>query len=78
MRNLSKLMLTLALVFGAVGGVNAKKLYADLSTLENGPSSTWNAYTNTITWTQQSNNMISNFDFAAGDYTLYDKIVVPI
>ena len=63
-----------------IGGGNlfAKTLNADLSKLDNGPVSTWDGSTNTITWTQQSNNMISNFDFPAGNYTSYEKIVVSV
>ena len=63
-----------------LGGVtvSAKKVYADLSKLGNGPVSTWDGTTQSITWTKQSNNMISNFDFAAGDYRSYDKIVVSV
>ena len=78
MRKFTKCLLTLALLVLAVGGAKAEKLYADLSKLSNGPVSTWDATTNTITWTAQSNNMISNFDFAAGDYSSWEKVVVKV
>ena len=68
MTKITKLMLTLALLVAGVGGVKAGKLYADLSKLGNGPVSTWDGTTNTMTWTATSNNMISNFNFAAGNY----------
>lgn len=55
---------------------NAGKLYADLSKLGNGPVSTWDGTTNTMTWTGKSNNMISNLDFAAGDYKTYTTVTV--
>ena len=58
--------------------MSAKKLNADLSKLGNGPVSTWDSSTSTITWTSQSNNMITNFDFPSGDYRSYDKIVVSV
>lgn len=76
MKKVLLLMFTI-LTLGVVN-VSAKKVYADLSKLSNGPVSTWDASTSTITWTGQSNNMISNFDFAAGDYRSYDKIVVSV
>ena len=71
-------MLTLVLLAAGVVGVNAGKLYADLSKLGNGPESTWDGATNTITWKGKSNNMISNFNFAAGNYRSYSSIVVSV
>jgi len=71
------LLLTALFVMGGVE-VSAKKLNADLSKLGNGPVSTWDSSTSTITWTSQSNNMITNFDFPSGDYRSYDKIVVSV
>jgi len=68
-------MLTLLLV--AVG-VNAAKLYADLSKLGDGPISTWDGETNTMTWTGTSNNMISNFSFPAGNYRAYSTISITV
>lgn len=66
------------LLVAGVGTVNAGKLYADLSKLGNGPVSTWDGVTNTMTWTGTSNNMISNFDFAAGDYSAYSTISITV
>lgn len=79
MRKFTKLLLTLAMLFGAVG-VNAEKVYADLSKLSsvNGANATWDGTTNTITWTGTSYNIISNFDFAAGDYKQYTIIGVTV
>ena len=65
-------------ILGGANSVFATKLNADLSKLSNGPSSTWDGTTSTMTWTQTSNNMISNFDFATGDYKIYTKIVVNV
>ncbi len=81
MKKITRLMLTLTVLFGLVGGVidvKASRLYADLSKLTRGPSSEWNTTTNTMFWYQTSNNMISNFDFPAGDYKDYAKIVVNV
>lgn len=65
-----------------LGGANsyATKKYADLSKLSTigGTNATWNGETNTITWTGQSNNMVANFDFAAGDYSSYESILVSV
>lgn len=76
MRKVLLLLITLFVIGG--GNLFAKTLNADLSKLGNGPSSTWDGLSNTITWTQQSNNMISNFNFPAGDYRAYEKIVVNV
>ena len=78
MGKITNFVLTFALLFIGVGGVKAGKLNATLSSLSNGPTSTWDTYTSTITWTGTSNNMISNFDFVAGDYKQYVKIGVNI
>lgn len=78
MGKITKLMLTAALIIAGVGGVKAGKLYADLSKLSNGPESTWDGSTNTMTWTATSNNMISNFDFAAGNYSAYESISITV
>lgn len=78
MRKITKSLLTLALLVLAVGSVNAGKLHADLSKLGNGPESTWDGATNTITWKALSNNMVSNFNFAAGNYSSWKKIVVKV
>jgi len=72
-----KLLLMLTLLVVAMGA-SAAKLYADLSKLSNGPVSTWDGSTNTMTWTATSNNMISNFDFAAGSYRAYSTISITV
>lgn len=70
------LLLMAALLTMGVASVSAKKLNADLSKLSNGPVSTWDATTQTMTWTATSNNMISNFDFPSGNYSSYETITV--
>lgn len=77
MKKILFLMLSLILL----GGANsyATKLYADLSKLSNGPGkSTWDSGTNTMTWKEGSYNMISNFDFAAGDYSSFESISITV
>ncbi len=54
MKKITKLMLTLALLVAGVGGVNAKKYYADLSSTSAVGNATWTAGTNTFAWTQSS------------------------
>ena len=78
MRKITKLMFALAMFVGGVSSANAEKTYADLSKLQTveSTSASWDGTTNTITWTATSNNMISNFDFAPGDYSSYSSIVV--
>lgn len=78
MKRFTKSLIALALLFAGTMGANAEKKYADLSKLANGPVSTWDSETNTITWQGLSNNMVSNFDFEAGDYSSWEKIVVNI
>ena len=75
-----KKILFLIALFTLFVGANsyAAKLYADLSKLTtvDEVNATW--ADNTITWIGQSNNMVSNFDFDAGDYSSWEKIVVNI
>lgn len=83
MRKFTKMMLTLALLFGAVGGVSsvkARPVSADLSKLSTigGTNATWDGTNNTITWVDKSNNMVTNLSFAAGDYKLYSKIGISV
>ena len=80
MRKITKSLLTLALLVLAVGSANAAKLNADLSKLATigGTNATWDGATNTITWTDKSNNMVTNFDFAAGNYSSWKNIVVKV
>ena len=80
MRKITKLLLTAMLLVAGVGTVNAGKLYADLSKLATvgGTNATWDGGTNTITWVNQSNNMVSNFDFPAGDYSSFESITVSV
>ena len=80
MRKFTKLMLTLTLCVFGLGVANAEKWYADLSkiTTVGGTNATWDGETKTISWINYSNNMVSNFDFPAGDYSTWDKIAVNI
>ena len=75
---MTKTVLTLMLLLLSVGGAQAGKLYADLSKLANGPVSQWDGSTNTMTWTATSNNMISNFSFASGNYSNYSTISITV
>lgn len=54
MKKFTKLMLTFALLVCGVGGVNAKKYYADLSTAGATGNASWTAGTNTFAWTAGS------------------------
>ena len=77
---MKKTLLLLVVLF-TMGGVNSwagDKTNADLSKLGNGPVSKWDAATSTMTWTQTSNNMISNFDFGISIANLspYESITI--
>lgn len=78
MKKTKNLMLAIMLLIVGVGGASASKLYADLSKLSNGPISTWDGTTSTMTWTGTSNNMISNFNFPAGNYRAYSTISITV
>ena len=54
MRKFTKSLLTLAMLFGIVGGANSKKYYADFSTAGAVGNATWTAGTNTFAWTANS------------------------
>jgi len=71
------LLLLFTLLVSGGGNLWASKLYADLSKLTT-DQATWDGATNTITWTATSNNMISNFDFAAGDYSSYSSASITV
>lgn len=79
---MKKLLLLIALftLMGGVNSVKAEKVYADLSKLAtvDKTNATWDGETNTITWIGQTNNMVTNFDFAAGDYSSYESILVSV
>jgi len=66
----TKLMLSLALLVAGAVGASAEKLYADMSKMGNGPISTWDGSTNTMSWTTAWNNMITDPDF--GFTGIYD------
>ena len=71
-------MLSLILMGGA-NSVKAEKKNADLSKLSSiGTNATWDGVHNTMTWTATSNNMISNFDYAAGDYSSWESISITV
>ena len=80
MKFFTKSMLTLALLVAGVTGVSAEKVNADLSKLSSidGANATWDASTNTITWTAMSYNCITNFDLPTGDLSSWEKIVVNV
>ena len=72
MRKFTKMMLTLALLFSAVGGVKATKLYATYGTpASNGK---WDAETNTYTWTGNYSNLMTIFEFPSGDLGDYTSL----
>lgn len=72
MRTIKKLMLTLLLLAVGVVGVNATKLYATYSTpASNG---TWNAETNTYTWTEGWSNLMTIFTFPNGELADYKSL----
>lgn len=80
MKFFTKSLLTLALLVAGVTGVSAEKVNADLSKLSSidGANATWDASTNTITWTAMSYNCITNFDLPTGDLSSWEKIVVNV
>ena len=77
-----KKILFLIALFTLFVGANsyATKIYADLSKLTTvgGVNATWDGEHNTMSWTGTSNNMISNFDYAAGDYSSYESISITV
>ena len=72
MRNLTKLMLTLALLVAGMGGAKSTKLYATYGT----PASegVWNSETNTYTWTKGWSNLMSIFTFSNGELANYTSL----
>ncbi len=80
MKRFTKSLIALAMLVAGTMGVNAEKKYADLTKLTSidGANATWNGASNTISWTALSYNCISNFNFEAGDYSTWEKIVVNV
>ncbi len=59
-KNFTKLMLTAALIFGAVGGVNSVKARTniDMSTATASENAKWNEETSTFTWTGENEYVV--------------------
>lgn len=72
MRKITKLVLTLAMLFGVVGGANsvfATKLYATYGTpAANG---SFDSVTGVYSWTGSSNNLMDMFTFGSGELANY-------
>ena len=71
MRKITKLMLALVLCVVSVGA-SAVKLDATFGTPAGNGS--WDANTNTYTWTGSTNNLMTIFSFSNGDLAKYSKI----
>ena len=72
MRKITKSLLTLALLVLAVGGANATKLYATYGSPAGEGS--WNAGTNTYSWTKNYSNLMPIFTFSNGELANYTSI----
>ena len=72
MRKITKSLLALALLFGAVGGVKATKLYATYGTPADKGS--WNAETGVYSWTESNSNLMDLFTFDAGQLANYESL----
>ncbi len=71
-KKLFKMMLTLALFVAGVGEANATKTFAAYGTpASNG---TWNAETNTYSWTASYSNLMTIFEFPNGELADYTSI----
>ena len=72
MKKITKLTLTLAMLFGLVGGVSATKLYATYGS----PASegSWNEGTGVYSWTAGYSNLMPLFTFSKGELAEYTSI----
>ena len=66
------MMLVLALLVVGVGGAKGVTLNASFQTPASNAS--WNAGTNTYTWTGSTNNLMTMFSFSKGELAMYSKI----
>lgn len=72
MGKFTKLMLTFALLIAGVGGVKATKLYATYGTpADNG---SWDAENKTYSWTGNTNNLMTVFQFPNGELADYTSL----
>ena len=72
MRKITKSLLALTLLFGAVGGAKATKLYATYGTPADKGS--WNAETGVYSWTGSYSNLMDFFVFGAGELANYESL----
>jgi len=76
MKFITKSLLTLALLVGAVGVANAgEKVYATFENPSN-TSTTWNSATKTFTWTAASYNQLRNIGLPTSNLGSYVKLVI--
>ena len=76
MRNFTKSILALAMLFVAVGAsAKTEKVHATFENPTN-TSATWDKATNSFKWTQTSYNQIRNIGLPSGDISKYKKLVV--
>ena len=76
MRNFTKSILALAMLFIAVGAsAKTEKVHATFEQPQN-TNTTWNAETRTFTWSTTYYNQLRNIGLPNGDITKYKKLVV--
>jgi hypothetical protein len=76
MKFITKSLLTLALLLGAVGVVNAgEKVYATFENPSN-TNTTWNAATKTFTWSTTYYNQLRNIGLPTSGLGAYTKLVI--
>ena len=75
MKKFTKLLCTLALLFGAVGGFSAYAVTTKNAVFETPASNgSWNEETNTYSWTLGYSNLMTIFQFPTGDLGNYTSI----
>lgn len=75
---MKKLLLSLATLF-LMGGASLsaqEKVYADFSNVTTADNASWDAETQTLSWTGTWSNSLNNIGLPKGDITIYEKIVV--
>lgn len=77
---MKKTLLSLVVLFllgGVIISANAQeKVYADFSNVTTADNASWDAETQTLSWTGTWSNSLNNIGLPKGDITIYEKIVV--
>lgn len=77
MKFITKSLLTLALLLGAVGVANAgEKVYATFENPSNTPNTAWDSATKTFTWSATSWNQLRNIGLPTSGLGAYTKLVI--